>query len=85
MARRCSGRGPDTARIYAWGENSPLKAYTFGQGKLQDVDNAEESAFRPPDGMPGGMLAVSANGARPGAASCGRSSRSTATPTSSAA
>ena len=54
--------GPDTARIYTWGENNRLKAYTFAQGKLHDVDNAKESAFRPPDGMPGGMLAVSAHG-----------------------
>jgi outer membrane protein assembly factor BamB len=55
-------QGPDGARIYAWGENSQLKAYTFSQGKLQNVANPKTSAFRPPDGMPGGMLALSANG-----------------------
>jgi hypothetical protein len=59
-------RGPDTARLYAWGENSQLKAFVFSQGRLQDVENAKKSAFRPPDGMPGGMLALSANGSKGG-------------------
>jgi hypothetical protein len=59
-------KGPDTGRIYAWGENNPLKAYKFSRGKLQDVQNPRMSAFRPPEGMPGGMLAVSANGSRAG-------------------
>ena len=54
--------GPDAARIYVWGENSHLEAFIFRQGKLQNVANPTKSAFRPPDGMPGGMLAVSANG-----------------------
>ena len=58
--------GPDTARIYVWGENHPLKAYTFRKGRLQDVDNPKQSAFRPPPGMPGGMLAVSADGNKAG-------------------
>jgi hypothetical protein len=59
-------KGPDTGRIYAWGENNALKAYKFRQGKLQDVQNPRTSAFRPPEGMPGGMLAVSANGSKAG-------------------
>jgi hypothetical protein len=59
-------KGPDTGRVYVWGENSHLKAYIFLQGRLQDVNNAKQSAFRPPDGMPGGMLAVSANGSMAG-------------------
>jgi hypothetical protein len=54
--------GPDVARVYAWGENSRLKAYTFSQGKLQNVGNPKMSGFQPPHGMPGGMLALSANG-----------------------
>lgn len=58
--------GPDVARIYAWGENSRLKAYTFGQGRLQNVANVKTSAFQPPPGMPGGMLALSANGRNAG-------------------
>jgi hypothetical protein len=58
--------GPDTGRIYAWGENNPLKAYKFSNGKFQDFDNPAVSAFRPPLGMPGGMLAVSADGNKAG-------------------
>jgi hypothetical protein len=59
-------KGPDSARVYAWGENNPLKAYRFAQGKLQDVGSPKMSAFRPPLGMPGGMLALSANGDKGG-------------------
>jgi hypothetical protein len=59
-------KGPDSGRIYAWGENSQLKAYLFKQGQLQEVDKPKKSAFRPPDGMPGGMLVVSANGSKAG-------------------
>jgi len=59
-------QGPDNGRIYAWGENSQLKAYTFSQGRLQNVANPKRSAFRPPDGMPGGMLTLSANGNKAG-------------------
>jgi hypothetical protein len=59
-------KGPDTGRIYAWGENNPLKAFKFAQGKFQDVDHPALSGFRPPEGMPGGMLAVSANGNKAG-------------------
>jgi len=59
-------KGPDTGRVYVWGENSPLKAFKFSQGRLQDAANPRTSAFRPPNGMPGGMLALSANGARAG-------------------
>jgi outer membrane protein assembly factor BamB len=58
--------GPDTGRVYVWGENSHLEAFTFAQGQLQDVNNPKKSAFRPPNGMPGGMLAVSANGRKAG-------------------
>jgi hypothetical protein len=59
-------QGPDTGWIYAWGENSHLKAYRFSAGKLQNVGSPKKSAFRPPNGMPGGMLALSANGRRAG-------------------
>ena len=62
MARQCSGRAPDVARIYAWGENSPLKAYKYSQGQLIEIDAPRQSVYRPPHGMPGGMLALSANG-----------------------
>lgn len=59
-------KGPDAERIYVWGENSTLKSYLFKQGKLQDIANPKKSAYRPPDGMPGGMLALSANGNKKG-------------------
>jgi hypothetical protein len=59
-------KGPDAARIYAWGENSPLKAYRFKDGKLLDVDAPKQSAFQPPPGMPGGMLSLTANGSAAG-------------------
>jgi hypothetical protein len=59
-------QGPDVARIYAWGENNPLKAYKYSQGLLQEVDAPKQSVYRPPHGMPGGMLALSANGSAAG-------------------
>jgi len=59
-------KGPDTSRIYAMGENSELKAFLYAQGRFQQVDQAKKSAFRPPVGMPGGMLALSANGSKAG-------------------
>jgi hypothetical protein len=55
-------QGPDVARVYAWGENNPLKAYKYSQGQLIEVDAPRQSVYRPPHGMPGGMLALSANG-----------------------
>ena len=59
-------KGPDTGRIYAWGENSTLKAYKYRDGRLQEVNAPKTSAYRPPHGMPGGMLALSANGDKAG-------------------
>jgi hypothetical protein len=59
-------QGPDTGRIYAWGENNHLKAYKYSEGRLQEVDAPKQSVYRPPHGMPGGMLAVSANGSSTG-------------------
>jgi hypothetical protein len=59
-------QGPDTGHVYAWGENSPLKAYEFSGGQLQNVDTPKQSGYRPPIGMPGGMLSLSADGAKTG-------------------
>jgi outer membrane protein assembly factor BamB len=59
-------QGPHTGHIYAWGENSPLKAYEFSAGQLQNTDQPRQSGFRPPIGMPGGMLSLSADGAKAG-------------------
>jgi len=58
-------KGPDTGRIYVWGENSRLKSFPFDQGKIQEA-GMKEGEFRPPNGMPGGMLALSANGNKAG-------------------
>jgi outer membrane protein assembly factor BamB len=58
-------QGPDSGRIYIWGENGRLKSYPFNQGKIQEV-GVKEGEFRPPNGMPGGMLALSANGNKTG-------------------
>lgn len=52
----------DGQRMYVWGENDRLKAYTFRQGKFIDLDKPKQSLFQPPNGMPGGMLAVSSKG-----------------------
>jgi hypothetical protein len=59
-------KGPGPGRIYAWGENNPLKAYKFAGGKLQNPDAPQTSRFTPPLGMPGGMLSLSANAAKAG-------------------
>jgi hypothetical protein len=59
-------QGPDAARVYAWGENNHLKAYKYSQGKLQETNSPAQSVYRPPHGMPGGMLAISANGNQAG-------------------
>ena len=59
-------KGPDAERIYVWGENGHLQAYRFGQGKILNPANPRLSGYRPPDGMPGGMLAVSASGSQAG-------------------
>lgn len=59
-------KGPDAERVYVWGENSTLNAYRFSGGKLIDTATPRKSAYRPPDGMPGGMLSLTANGNRAG-------------------
>lgn len=59
-------KGPDAARIYVWGENNPLEAYKVAQGRLQNADNPQRSAYVPPLGMPGGMLSLSADGDKAG-------------------
>lgn len=53
--------GADGARIYVWGEHDRLRAYRFVNRRLV-VQNPKLSQYRPPDGMPGGMLAVSSQG-----------------------
>jgi outer membrane protein assembly factor BamB len=51
-------------RLYLWGENDVLKAFTINPvtGKLSSSPVASGIVLAP-DGMPGGMLSLSANGA----------------------
>src|SRR4029453_12219123 len=59
-------KGPDRAWAYVWGENTPLKAYPFAQGKFAEIDHPTRSPFRPPEGITGGMLTASSNGTKAG-------------------
>jgi hypothetical protein len=57
-------QGPDVARIYVWTENDRLRAFKFVNRRI--VAGAKLSQYRPPDGMPGGMLSLSSKGASNG-------------------
>jgi hypothetical protein len=59
-------RGPDAARMYIWGENDHLRAYTLAGGKFTGINQPKKSTFRAPQGMPGGMLSLSSNGTKAG-------------------
>src|SRR5581483_4407591 len=59
-------KGPDKSRIYLWGENDRLKAFTFSGTKFTAVDKPVRSVYQPPDGMPGGMLSLPSNGRKAG-------------------
>lgn len=58
-------RGPDVARVFVWGEDDNLRSYVFKNGKL--VTPPTKSLYQIPNGMPGGMLSVSADGNKTGA------------------
>jgi outer membrane protein assembly factor BamB len=53
-------QGPDVARVFVWGEEDILRSYEFQNGQL--VTPPTKSLYQAPPGMPGGMLAISANG-----------------------
>lgn len=64
--------GPQGPRIYVWPENDQMKAYHFRNGRF-DPTPAAQTTITDPDnfpggapGMPGGLLTVSANGAKDG-------------------
>ncbi|HKU43570.1 MAG TPA: hypothetical protein VJR89_35650, partial [Polyangiales bacterium] len=61
-------QGPDMARLFVWGENDRLKAYNFKNGKFVDLTKPKTSIYQPPNGMPGGMLALSSNKNKAGTA-----------------
>ncbi|HZP83263.1 MAG TPA: chitobiase/beta-hexosaminidase C-terminal domain-containing protein, partial [Chthonomonadaceae bacterium] len=57
--------GPNGPMIYLWGENDALKAFRLVNGVFATTP-AFRSAMYAPRGMPGGMLAISANGSTAG-------------------
>ncbi|MEA2700970.1 MAG: hypothetical protein QOI66_5241, partial [Myxococcales bacterium] len=61
--------GPAGIALYVWGENDFLRAYRF-DGRLQRFATPAFAVSAPllPQGMPGGMMTLSANGASPGTA-----------------
>ena len=48
------------SHIYLWGETDRLRAYRFVNRRI--VANPKLGEYRPPDGMPGGMLSLSSQG-----------------------
>jgi len=53
-------QGPDGARLYVWSENDRLRAFRFANRRI--VPGPKLSQYQPPQGMPGGMLALSSKG-----------------------
>ncbi|HYQ02459.1 MAG TPA: RICIN domain-containing protein [Polyangiaceae bacterium] len=60
-------KSPSGTNMYVWGENDFLRAYRLNasSGKFDTAAVAVGSVL-PPEGMPGGMMALSANGSRAG-------------------
>jgi len=60
-------KSPEGTNMYVWGENDFLRAYRFNPslGKF-DTPAAVVGSVLPPEGMPGGMMSLSANGSQPG-------------------
>ena len=57
--------GPNGPMTYVWGEHDALKAFAYN-GSTFTTTPATQSSFLAPNGMPGGFLSVSANGAAAG-------------------
>ena len=57
-------KGPGGPLLYVWGENDRLRAFTFNGTKFPNPENPVKSIFQPPNGMPGGMLSISSDGAK---------------------
>jgi hypothetical protein len=53
-------QGAAGRRLYVWGEDDRLHAYRFVNQRI--APNPQLSQYRPPDGMPGGMLSLSSQG-----------------------
>jgi hypothetical protein len=56
--------GPDADRVFVWGENDNLRSYVLKNAKL--VTPPAKSLYQIPNGMPGGMLSLSADGNKAG-------------------
>lgn len=56
---------PEGPRIYIWGEEDRLKSFRFEGGRFNPTPVAV-SPMEAAEGMPGGILSVSANGSAPG-------------------
>jgi hypothetical protein len=54
--------GPSGGRVYVWSANDGLKAFSLSGGIFQTMPEAQSTVIIPPNGFPGGMLALSANG-----------------------
>ena len=58
---------PQGMNLYVWGENDFLRAYHFNPGAGRfDLPAARTGSVAPPIGMPGGLMAISANGSAAG-------------------
>ena len=57
-------QGSDAARVFVWGEDDHLRSYIYKNGKL--VTPPSKSLYLIPNGMPGGMLSISADGTKAG-------------------
>ncbi len=53
--------GPAGSWVYLWGEYSSLKAFKFNGTTFASTPSSQ-TTYNAPDGMPGGMMTVSANG-----------------------
>jgi hypothetical protein len=56
--------GTDGARVYVWSEMDRLRAFRFANRRI--ISGPKLSEYRPPDGMPGGMLSLSSQGRQNG-------------------
>lgn len=56
---------PEGPNIYIWGEEDFMRVFRFKDGKM-DTNPVALSTVKPPNGMPGGIMSVSANGSTPG-------------------
>jgi hypothetical protein len=54
--------GPSGAQVYVWSSNDGLKAFRLSGGIFQTTPASQSTLTIPPNGFPGGMLALSANG-----------------------